>query len=147
MILCHFWNCKKCVFVLLKLHLFSNFRALCHTRMVKIFIFFIFLWGWSLLTTFRGLNGTPETKKCKKERMKKMCMLSLGLIIFYFIEDRSLHHKDSFAFSWCLTEWKTCSWRKCSDKDLVIYFRRFFFVIDTLLIWVNALTVKFLQGK
>ena len=26
---CHFWNCKRCVFPLLKLHFFSNFRALC----------------------------------------------------------------------------------------------------------------------
>ena len=29
LIFCHFWNGKKCVFVLLKLHFFSNFRAPC----------------------------------------------------------------------------------------------------------------------
>ena len=29
LIFCHIWNCKKCVFVLLILHFFSNFIALC----------------------------------------------------------------------------------------------------------------------
>ena len=33
LIFCHFWNSKKCVFVLLKVHFFSNFRALWITSL------------------------------------------------------------------------------------------------------------------
>ena len=36
---CHFWNCKKCVFALLKLHFFSNFRALCILHTWNVFHF------------------------------------------------------------------------------------------------------------
>ena len=37
LIFCHFWNCKKCVVVLLKLHFFSNFRALCNDAKTALF--------------------------------------------------------------------------------------------------------------
>ena len=61
LIFCHFWKCKERVFVLLKLHFFSNFRALCCT-MKKIMIFKKWIFFFSLL--WESLNPSISPKDC-----------------------------------------------------------------------------------
>ena len=71
LIFCHFWKCKKCVFVLLKLHCFPNFRALWIT-IFKIYLVILWWWCWFFIIHGDGLYVIWKTtlslsvRKCSK---------------------------------------------------------------------------------